>query len=218
MDISELIQSGETASPESAASQTADLGREEFLSMLIAQLENQDPLNPQDATEFTAQLAQFSSLEQLISMRTSIDALANQQSAAQSVAAASLIGREALVSGDSFAVSGDPEQAPPRLWLDAAVPTEVSEVEIRNEQGAVVARSGELGTVAAGRSELSWSQFGAALPPGRYSAHVVTASDTQAPGLAVQSRITGASLDGSTPMLVMNGVEVPISSLLEVHE
>ena len=49
------------------------LGRADFLNMLLAQLENQDPLDPQDATEFTAQLATFSMLEQLVSIKDGID-------------------------------------------------------------------------------------------------------------------------------------------------
>lgn len=53
----------------------ADLGREDFLAMLLAQLENQDPLDPQDATEFTAQLATFSMLEQLVSIEQGIGRL-----------------------------------------------------------------------------------------------------------------------------------------------
>lgn len=53
----------------------AALGREDFLTMLLAQLENQDPLDPQDATEFTAQLATFSMLEQLVSIEQGIGRL-----------------------------------------------------------------------------------------------------------------------------------------------
>lgn len=55
--------------------------RDMFMSLLVAQLKNQDPLAPQEGTEFVAQLAQFNSLDQLISIRESIDrlALATQQ-------------------------------------------------------------------------------------------------------------------------------------------
>ena len=49
--------------------------RDLFISLLVAQLKNQDPLAPQDGTEFVAQLAQFNSLDQLIGIRQSIDQL-----------------------------------------------------------------------------------------------------------------------------------------------
>jgi flagellar basal-body rod modification protein FlgD len=57
------------------SSKEAVLGRDDFLKMLLAQLENQDPLDPQDATEFTAQLATFSMLEQLVSIEQGISRL-----------------------------------------------------------------------------------------------------------------------------------------------
>ena len=46
-----------------------------FLTLLVAQLKNQDPLAPQDGTQFIAQLAQFNSLDQLIGIRQSIEQL-----------------------------------------------------------------------------------------------------------------------------------------------
>lgn len=46
-----------------------------FMTLLVAQLKNQDPLQPQDGTAFVAQLAQFNSLDQLMAIRQSIDAL-----------------------------------------------------------------------------------------------------------------------------------------------
>ena len=55
---------------------TAGLANENtFLKLLVAQLKNQDPLNPQDGTQFVAQLAQFSGLEQSIQMRQDLDAI-----------------------------------------------------------------------------------------------------------------------------------------------
>lgn len=46
-----------------------------FLQLLVAQLQNQDPLNPQDGTQFVTQLAQMSSLEQELQMRTDLDSM-----------------------------------------------------------------------------------------------------------------------------------------------
>jgi flagellar basal-body rod modification protein FlgD len=64
--------SGTTAS----TSATDALGNEQtFLKLFVAQLQNQDPLQPQDGTQFIAQLAQFSSLEQELQMRQDLDAI-----------------------------------------------------------------------------------------------------------------------------------------------
>jgi len=73
--------------PESAPTYTSpekELGRDQFLTLLVAQLKNQDPLNPMESADFTAQLAQFSSLEQFFGMNESLgniqDALAARES------------------------------------------------------------------------------------------------------------------------------------------
>jgi flagellar basal-body rod modification protein FlgD len=50
-----------------------DMGKTEFLQLLVAQLKNQDPLDPSDGKEMAAQLAQFSSVEQLVSVNDTLD-------------------------------------------------------------------------------------------------------------------------------------------------
>jgi flagellar basal-body rod modification protein FlgD len=59
----------------SSASTKGELGRNQFLTLLVAQLKHQDPLNPMESTEFTAQLAQFSSLEQLFDINNNLEIL-----------------------------------------------------------------------------------------------------------------------------------------------
>jgi flagellar basal-body rod modification protein FlgD len=53
------------------------LGKNEFLKLLVTQLKNQDPMNPVDNQEFIAQMASFSSLEQLISINEAVSEMAN---------------------------------------------------------------------------------------------------------------------------------------------
>lgn len=66
---------------------SSELGKEEFLKLLVCQLQNQDPLNPQSDTEFISQLAQFSSLEQMTNMNTTLT----------NTSAYSLVGKEVIV-------------------------------------------------------------------------------------------------------------------------
>jgi flagellar basal-body rod modification protein FlgD len=83
-----------TASTKSSSVKTDPMGKDAFFKMLVAQLRNQDPLNPMDGSAFAAQLAQFSSLEQLTNLNSALTAQ-NQNFAnllnAQSV---NLIGKE----------------------------------------------------------------------------------------------------------------------------
>ena len=76
---SSVAQSQTTAArstPVSTASTDASMVNEQtFLQLLVAQLENQDPLQPQDGSQFVAQLAQFSSLEQEVQMRQDLDTI-----------------------------------------------------------------------------------------------------------------------------------------------
>jgi flagellar basal-body rod modification protein FlgD len=73
-----------TANSSAAAATAALTGRNDlanegtFLKLLVAQLQNQDPLQPQDGTQFVTQLAQFSGLEQNLAMRSDLDAIKMQ--------------------------------------------------------------------------------------------------------------------------------------------
>ncbi|MFO0687196.1 MAG: flagellar hook capping FlgD N-terminal domain-containing protein [Myxococcota bacterium] len=109
------------------------VGQSQFLDMLVAQLENQDPLNPQDSADFAAQLAQFSTVEQLVAMRTGVDDLvkafkeqASGSSATSRLDPAGLIGREVTVIGSQVEVDskGSPIELPLRM-KDTAVKADV---------------------------------------------------------------------------------------------
>src|ERR1022692_1045033 len=61
--------------PSSSSSSTTDVTKNEFLQLLVAQIQNQDPLNPADSTQFLTQLAQFQTLEQSMNMGTDLSAI-----------------------------------------------------------------------------------------------------------------------------------------------
>lgn len=74
---------GNTANISSNSATSTTSERDLFMTLLVAQLKNQDPLAPQDGAEFVAQLAQFNSLDQLMGIRQSLDQLLYETQRAQ---------------------------------------------------------------------------------------------------------------------------------------
>ncbi|SFV16643.1 flagellar hook assembly protein FlgD [Pseudoduganella namucuonensis] len=86
-----------------SASQSSNIGIQDFLKILTSQLNNQDPLKPVDNQEFVAQIAQFATLEQSRQLNVKIDSLLGVQSSLQSVG---MLGRTVDVNQNGFVVSG----------------------------------------------------------------------------------------------------------------
>jgi flagellar basal-body rod modification protein FlgD len=85
----------------------ADAPSEEvFLNLLVAQLQNQDPMNPADSTQFVTQLAQFSELEQVIAIRGDIESEMAIQNAASSSSTSSTGSTGSTGSSDSTGSQG----------------------------------------------------------------------------------------------------------------
>ena len=79
-----------------AAQKTSTVGKDEFLKLLVTQLQNQDPLDPVKNQDFIAQLAQFNSLEQMINLNTNFEAMNTMQSLTQATA---FIGKQVVYNG-----------------------------------------------------------------------------------------------------------------------
>jgi flagellar basal-body rod modification protein FlgD len=90
MDINSLV-SGNTLSAESAGKTSKEMGKEDFLNLLVLQMQNQDPLEPMDNQAMLAQMAQFSSLEQMSNLN---DNFTNANSMSSFMDATRLIGKE----------------------------------------------------------------------------------------------------------------------------
>ncbi len=78
-----------------------ELGKNEFLKLLVAQMNNQNPLEPQDNTEFIAQLAQFSSVEGIENLNSSVTDMAGDLRSSQALQASSMVGQSVIVPGNS---------------------------------------------------------------------------------------------------------------------
>ena len=94
--IDSITGSNATTAATATSNQTAtkSLGKDDFLKMLIAQLKNQDPMNPQDGAAFAAQMAQFSSLEQLTNLNTTLLSQSQNSLNLVNAQAINLVGKE----------------------------------------------------------------------------------------------------------------------------
>lgn len=196
------------------------LGQDEFLTLLVAQLQNQDPLNPTDATEFTAQLAQYSQLEQLFNLNDAMDGLAAAQASSQKVSALSLIGKEVVVEDSHFSYDGAPTQIGYRVDGPATNIT----LQIRNSTGATVATL-QASDTSPGEHFLTWNgldQNGRALPAGTYllatAAQSASAEATVMVAPLVRTTVTGVDLSGSEPLIVTRTGEFLVSGIRGVYE
>lgn len=94
---------GSTAQAQNSTTQSSAIGQEDFLKILLTQLNYQDPLKPLDNQEFLAQMAQFSSLEQTRQLNDRIDTLLTIQSTSQSIG---LLGKTVDVTTSSGTTTG----------------------------------------------------------------------------------------------------------------
>ena len=203
-----------------AATPENTLGQDEFLTLLVAQLQNQDPLNPTDATEFTAQLAQYSQLEQLFNLNDAMDGLSAAQTSSQKVSALSLIGKEVVVEDSHFPFDG----APTRIGYRVDGPATDISLQIRNSAGATVATLNASDTTP-GEHFLTWNgldQNGAPLPADTYQL-AVTAKSASADATVlvaplVRTIVTGVDLSGSEPLVVTRTGEFLVSAIRGVYE
>src|SRR3954453_20930318 len=102
-DITSVTGTQQTAAS-TASSKTAVMGKDDFLKLLVAQLQHQDPMNPMDDKEFMGQMAQFSTLEQITNVGTQMQNLASSSDMSSGVA---LLGHDVTyVKADKTIASG----------------------------------------------------------------------------------------------------------------
>lgn len=147
------------------ANASSDL-QDRFMAVLLAQLKNQDPLNPMDNAQMTSQLAQISTVEGITKMNASLSGISEVFSSGQMLQAAGLVGHQVMAAGDNLDLASG--QSVAGVKLDGAA-DRVS-VQVFNSSGAQVATL-ELGRMAAGYHDFAWdglSASGAQLADGQY--------------------------------------------------
>ncbi len=146
-----------------------------YLTLLVTQLANQDPLDPLDPNEMTSQLAQYSQIEQQVQTNTLLEGIASANDFSEQSLAVSYIGREALVPSQSIALDGSGSEIDIAFELEGSASN--ATVQIRNSDGLLVRELN--GGTNNGLNFLSFDSAeadGEALPAGEYSV-TVSASD-----------------------------------------
>ena len=147
------------------------LGKTEFLNLLMAQMQHQDPMEPLKDHEFVAQLATFSGLEQQMLSNDRLLELQLAQISTGNAQLAGFIGQNVVAKGDSLTV-GDGPTPPIGVQLEGAA--ETVDVTITDSTGKVVSTF-EAGPLAAGHHDVTWSgkdANGVPLPAGDYTVQV----------------------------------------------
>jgi flagellar basal-body rod modification protein FlgD len=207
-----------TGATNPAASPAPVLGKEDFLHLLITQLQNQDPLNPTDATEFTAQLAQFSSLEQLNNVNDNLEQLQNFQASTNNSQTVLLLGKEITAKGNLLQLAaGEPIGCDFSLGRDAAVVA----VNIYDSTGEFV-KAFDRENLAAGRHTLVWDgtdRNGDPAKDGNYTFEIL-AADANDQNVNVTTFFTGTvntvTFENNTPFLISGDQKIALGDVIQV--
>jgi flagellar basal-body rod modification protein FlgD len=201
-----------------------NLGKEDFLKLLVTQLRFQDPLSPDDPKDFVAQLAQFSALEQQINANQNLEGMVSKVQSLQDALgmsrAVNLLGKTVTGLGNSLSLSGG--QAGGGTYQ---LPGEAQEVTVTIfDQAGGVVRTLALGRQAAGLRQFAWDgkdAEGKLLPDGSYSFQV-TALDSQGKGLEVTNYFTGKVQEvfqgRQGVWLKIDGREVHLDNIVSVSQ
>ena len=197
------------------------LGGTDFLTLMLAQLKNQDPTSPVDSNTFLNQLAQLSEVQGITSLNTSFGALSSSLSSSQALQASSLLGHQALVNSSTANLA-----AGATVTGAVNVPQTTSQVvlNISDASGALVKQI-NLGAQSAGLTSFSWNGLtgsGSQAPAGTYTltaqyaggASAGTAATTLVNG-TVESVSMGAGSTGLTLNVAGIG-SVPFSSVQQI--
>ena len=202
----------------SQATSDNELGKDAFLTMLVAQMENQDPLNPMEGTEFTAQLAQYSSLEQLYNVNDNLISINEGQTDASNYSALDFMGKEIYVDGNELTLEQG-GTASGGFTIESAANCTVNILDA-NEQ---LVRSLLLEDLDAGTHGFDWDGLaanGEAVADGTYTFKVKAVGE-DGKTLSVDTYSSGTvdrvSLEDDTPMLYVGDKSIAVSDVIEIR-
>lgn len=200
----------------------SELGKDDFLKLMMTQMKYQDPMNPMDNTAFSAQLAQFSSLEQLTNINTSLTQSINANlmlaESVNNTMSATLIGKDVKLSSTTIQKAGQDSTTIGYTLPGEAVSVNIS---IYNDAGILV-KTIDNASTDKGDNKLSWDftdNQGNTLPDGNYTFDV-QATGSNGVDMAVTNflygQISGVKFTASGTKLMVNNSEYLLSDILEI--
>jgi flagellar basal-body rod modification protein FlgD len=204
-----------------AAKKTSeDMGKQDFLTLFTAQLQNQNPLEPVKNEAFVAQLAQFSQLEALTNMQGSLDSFVTSMSGERMLNSASLIGKKVAISdAATLLTSGSSMDAS----IDLPMGASGVQINVHDSQGRLVQ---ELiaGPQMPGSTAVTWNGKDAAnnpVPTGLYRLSAVAVVNGQTTPVSVSTLSTVRAIstnpgDGSVSVEVDGGKTLLLSDVKRV--
>lgn len=190
--ISSLGASTTTASNGAKAAQLQDINSDQFLKLMVAQMRNQDPLQPSDPSAFLAQLAQFSTVTGVRAMQDSMADMVATMRSSQMLAGTQLVGRDVLALSSSFDHDG---ATLTRGAVEMPSGINSATVNIKDSAGLIV-RQIPISTTA-GLVNFEWdgkNDAGVAQLAGRYSWEIKAQSSIGAETLSAMRRNTVSSI------------------------
>ncbi|WP_064504874.1 flagellar hook assembly protein FlgD [Frateuria defendens] len=210
--------SGTSGTASSGGLAGSSMSQADFLKLMTAQLQAQDPTNPMDNSQFVAQLAQFSQLSATQDLNTNLQSLSSNLGSSlqttQVLSSSNLIDRNVLVPASHVAYAGSSMSGAVNLPADGT-----AAVTVKNAAGQVV-RTIDLGSQAGGLASFTWDGLddnGQTVPAGTYS--VSASSGGNALDTYVAGKVSGVGYGGSSvgTYLQVAGVGgVPLSQVAQI--
>ncbi|MGD8106486.1 flagellar hook assembly protein FlgD [Pantoea sp. FN0302] len=161
----------------SGSSSATDL-QSNFLTLLVAQLKNQDPTNPMENNELTTQLAQINTVSGIEKLNTTLGSISGQLNSNQSVQASTLIGHGVMVPGSQI-LTGKGETTPFGVELTRASTSTTATI---TDGSGKVMRTIDLGGLTAGVHTFAWNGTltdGTTAPDGKYNVTIAASNGTE---------------------------------------
>ncbi|HEV7576949.1 MAG TPA: flagellar hook capping FlgD N-terminal domain-containing protein [Caldimonas sp.] len=185
-----------TSTPAVAAANDATVTSDRFLKLLVAQMQNQDPLNPMDNAQVTSQMAQINTVTGIDKLNTTVQGLSTQFMQLQAVQGASLVGRDVIVAGNKLSI--DATTGIGQGGFELANAADAVKVEILSPSGAVV-QTLNLGAEGAGVHSFDWPAGTATSASGLTFRVSATTGGVATPATALmRDRVTAISTSGTT--------------------